>query len=45
MSPDFDLSLNAGEAQSWSGKASQDYCSADKALMRIVVVDEDDETF
>jgi hypothetical protein len=45
MSPDFDLSLNAGEAQSWSGKASQDYCSKDKALMKIVVVDEEDETF
>lgn len=45
MSPDFDLSLNVGEAQSWSGKASQDYCSKDKALMKIVVVDEDDETF
>lgn len=45
MSPDFDLSLNAGEAQSWSGKASQDYCSPDKRLMSIVVVDEDDETF
>lgn len=45
MSPDFDLSLNAGEAQSWSGKASQDFCSKDRALMRIVVVDEDDETF
>lgn len=45
MSPDFDLSLNAGEAQSWSGKASQDYCSPDKKLMSIVVVDEDDETF
>ena len=45
MSPDFDLSLNAGEAQSWSGKATQDYCSKDKALMRIVVVDEDDDTF
>lgn len=45
MSPDFDLSLNAGEAQSWSGKASQDFCSKDRALMRIVVVDENDETF
>lgn len=45
MSPDFDLSLNAGEAQSWSGKASQDFCSRDKRLMSIVVVDEDDETF
>lgn len=45
MSPDFDLSLNAGEAQSWSGKATQDYCSKDRALMRIVVVDDDDETF
>ena len=45
MSPDFDLSLNVGEAQSWSGKASQDYCSRDKRLMSIVVVDEDDETF
>lgn len=45
MSPDFDLSLNAGEAQSWSGKASQDYCSKDRALMKIVVVDEDDDTF
>ena len=45
MSPDFDLSLNVGEAQSWSGKASQDYCSKDKALMRICIVDEDDDTF
>ena len=45
MSPDFDLSLNAGEAQSWSGKASQDFCSRDKRLMSIVVVDEDDDTF
>lgn len=45
MSPDFDLSLNAGEAQSWSGKASQDFCSRDKRLMSIIVVDEDDETF
>lgn len=45
MSPDFDLSLNVGEAQSWSGRASQDYCSKDKALMRLVVVDEDDDTF
>lgn len=45
MSPDFDLSLNAGEAQSWSGKASQDYCSKDKRLMSIVIVDEDDDTF
>lgn len=45
MSPDFDLSLNAGEAQSWSGKASQDFCSKDRALMKIVVVDEEDETF
>jgi hypothetical protein len=45
MSPDFDLSLNVGEAQSWSGKASQDYCSRDKRLMSIVVVDEDDDTF
>lgn len=45
MSPDFDLSLNVGEAQSWSGKASQDYCSKDKRLMSIIVVDEDDETF
>ena len=45
MSPDFDLSLNAGEAQSWSGKASQDYCSKDKRLMSIIVVDEDDDTF
>ena len=45
MSPDFDLSLNAGEAQSWSGKASQDFCSKDKALMKIVVVDEGDDTF
>jgi hypothetical protein len=45
MSPDFDLSLNVGEAQSWSGKASQDYCSKDKRLMSIVVVDEEDETF
>lgn len=45
MSPDFDLSLNAGEAQSWSGKATQDYCSKDKTLMRIVVVDDDDDTF
>lgn len=45
MSPDFDLSLNAGEAQSWSGKASQDYCSKDKRLMYIVVVDDDDDTF
>lgn len=45
MSPDFDLSLNVGEAQSWSGKASQDYCSKDKRLMSIVVVDEDDDTF
>lgn len=45
MSPDFDLSLNAGEAQSWSGKASQDFCSRDKRLMSIVVVDEEDETF
>jgi hypothetical protein len=45
MSPDFDLSLNVGEAQSWSGRASQDYCSKDKALMKIVVVDEDDNTF
>lgn len=45
MSPDFDLSLNVGEAQSWSGKASQDYCSKDRALMRIVIVDEEDETF
>ena len=25
MSPDLDLSLNFGEAQAWSGKASQDY--------------------
>ena len=45
MSPDFDLSLNVGEAQSWSGKASQDYCSKDKRLMSIVVVDEADDTF
>ena len=45
MSPDFDLSLNVGEAQSWSGKASQDYCSKDKRLMSIVVVDEEDELF
>ena len=45
MSPDFDLSLNAGEAQSWSGKASQDFCSKDKRLMSIIVVDEDDDTF
>lgn len=45
MSPDFDLSLNAGEAQSWSGKATQDYCSKDRALMRIVVVDDEDDTF
>ena len=45
MSPDFDLSLNVGEAQSWSGRASQDYCSKDKALMRLVVVDEADDTF
>lgn len=45
MSPDFDLSLNVGEAQSWSGKASQDYCSKDKRLMSIIVVDEDDDTF
>ena len=45
MSPDFDLSLNAGEAQSWSGKASQDFCSRDKRLMSIVVVDEEDDTF
>lgn len=45
MSPDFDLSLNAGETQSWSGKASQDFCSRDKRLMSIIVVDEDDETF
>lgn len=45
MSPDFDLSLNVGEAQSWSGKASQDYCSKDKRLMSIVVVDEEDDTF
>ena len=45
MSPDFDLSLNVGEAQSWSGKASQDFCSKDRALMRIVVVDEDDDLF
>jgi hypothetical protein len=45
MSPDFDLSLNAGEAQSWSGRASQDFCSKDKRLMSICVVDEDDETF
>ena len=45
MSPDFDLSLNAGEAQSWSGKASQDYCSKEKTLMKICIVDEDDETF
>lgn len=45
MSPDFDLSLNAGEAQSWSGRASQDYCTKDKRLMSIIVVDEDDETF
>ena len=45
MSPDFDLSLNVGEAQSWGGKASQDYCSKDKRLMSIIVVDEDDETF
>lgn len=45
MSPDFDLSLNVGEAQSWSGKATQDYCSKDRALMRIVVVDDDDNTF
>ena len=45
MSPDFDLSLNVGEAQSWSGKASQDYCSKDKQLMRICVVDEEDDTF
>lgn len=45
MSPDFDLSLNAGDAQSFSGKASQDYCSAKKELMRIVVVDDEDETF
>ena len=45
MSPDFDLSLNVGEAQAWSGKASQDYCSKDKRLMSIVVVDEDDDTF
>ena len=45
MSPDFDLSLNVGEAQAWSGKASQDYCSKDKRLMSIVVVDEEDDTF
>lgn len=45
MSPDFDLSLNAGEAQSWSGKATQDYCSKEKTLMRIVVVDDEDDTF
>ena len=45
MSPDFDLSLNVGEAQSWSGRASQDYCSKDKRLMSIVVVDEDDDSF
>jgi hypothetical protein len=45
MSPDFDLALNAGEAQSWSGKASQDFCSKDKSLMRLVVVDEEDDTF
>ena len=45
MSPDFDLSLNVGEAQSWSGKASQDFCSKDRALMRIVVVDENDDLF
>jgi hypothetical protein len=45
MSPDFDLSLNVGEAQSWSGKASQDFCSKDRALMRIVLVDEEDDTF
>lgn len=45
MSPDFDLSLNVGEAQSWGGKASQDFCSKDRALMKIVVVDEEDETF
>lgn len=45
MSPDFDLSLNVGEAQSWSGKATQDYCSKDRALMRIVVVDDEDDTF
>lgn len=45
MSPDFDLSLNAGEAQSFSGKASQDYCSAKKELMRIVVVDDAEDTF
>lgn len=45
MSPDFDLSLNAGETQSWSGKASQDFCSRDKRLMSIIVVDEEDDTF
>lgn len=45
MSPDFDLSLSVGEAQSWSGRASQDYCSKDKRLMSIVVVDEDDDSF
>jgi hypothetical protein len=45
MSPDFDLSLNVGEAQSWSGKASQDYCSKDKRLMSLIVVDEEDDTF
>ena len=45
MSPDFDLSLNAGETQSWSGRASQDFCSKDRALMKLVVVDEDDDTF
>ena len=45
MSPDFDLSLQAGETQAWSGKASQDYCSKDKRLMSIVVVDEDDDMF
>lgn len=45
MSPDFDLSLNVGEAQSWSGRASQDYCSLEKTLMRLVVVDEEDDTF
>ena len=45
MSPDFDLSLNTGDAQSWSGKATQDYCSKDKTLMRIVVVDDEDDMF
>ena len=44
LSNDFDWAIGGdSQTHSFSGKAHVDYCSKDKAMVRVVIVDEEDE--